>query len=326
MSSGTVVSIDGPVISTGELARQRELFEGVLGLSCIADEVLAERDVLALFGIHDHRARAVLLETPATRIGVWLVEFEPASDTVIRVGGVGSATDALKVLDFFTTDLAAAVDRFRACGFEVVSEGAPIALPDGSRFVEAHVKGPDGVMLAAISPLNRNLQEYVAITDGLFSELQSVSAPVTEFEPVSHFYETVLGIPLGLHFEFESPGFSKMVGTAGTTRIRANNYGRVIGDVMFGITHYGGQSGAEGSLRERARPPHRGLVAMRLSVHGLDALLERCRAAGAPIVVPAHETQTAAFARARAATVRGPHGVRHLLVESHATMPTLDSG
>ena len=89
------------------------------------------------------------------------------------------------------------------------------------------------------------------------------SGPASAFEPVGHFYEQVLGVTMGLRSEFESDSFSKMVGTAQTTRIRANNYGL--------------PPGSFDSLHESAR----------LDVMGLDALLARCVAAGVEVRCPA---------------------------------------
>lgn len=190
-TQGKVTAIRGPVIVTAELPRQLRLFVDALGHRVVVDEALAPQQVQARFGVAGRRARAVLVEMPDTRIGAWLVEFDPPEQTVIRVGGVGYACDALKMIDFFTTDR-------------------------------------------------------------LFSEMQSSSGPVSDFEPVRHFYEQVLGVSMGLRYEFESDSFSKMVGTAQTTRIRANNYGRVVEDVMLGIIHYGLPPGSFDSLRARA--------------------------------------------------------------------------
>jgi catechol 2,3-dioxygenase-like lactoylglutathione lyase family enzyme len=315
-ATGRVTAIRGPVIVTTEAARQRRLFVDALGHEVVAEEALSEAQVAALFGLAGRSARAVLYETPGTRIGAWVVELDPPDATVIRVGGVGYACDAMKMIDFFTADRPAAVARLKGAGFEFVSEGADVDLPDGGRFVEAHLRGPDGVMVAAIEPLNRPMDQFVGVTDRLFSEMQSTSAPVSDFEPVRAFYEDALGVPMGLRYEFESDSFSKMVGTSQTTRIRANNYGRVVEDVMLGIIHYGLPPGSFASLRERARPPHRGLVGVRLDVGGLDALLERCASHGVEIRVPPAAADSAALGRGRSAVAVAPHGVWHWLVEA----------
>lgn len=310
-----IAAIRGPVICTAELPRQLALFESVVGMRRVADEHLGEAATEQWFGVSGLEARAILLETPGTQIGVWLVEFTPPSHVVIRVDGVGVATDALKMIDVFTADRLAAIARLKAHGFDFVSEGASVDLPDGSRFVEAHVRAPDGVMFAVIEPLNLPASRFVTCHDQVFSEVQSSSGPVSDFAPVRRFYEEVLGIPMGLRYEFESESFSKMVGTPHTIHIQANNYGRVVEDVMLGVIHYGLPAGTYESLRERARPPHRGLVGVRLDVKDLKGLIERCRAADVEIVRPLQNVRSDAFGVSSVASVRAPHGVWHWLIE-----------
>ncbi len=314
-TDGTVISIDGPVVSTAALDRQTTLFRDVLGMQLTDDVSLDTAQTAQLFGLKQRTARLLTLQTPGTSIGVQLVEFSPGSDTVIRPGGVGIASDALKMIDFFTAERLAAAEAFRRHGFELVTEGAPIELPDGSRFIEMHVKGPEGVMVAAIYPENVPAGDFVTVTDRLFSEVQSSSGPVSDFEPVRHFYETVLGVPMGFAYEFESPAFSSMIGAGRTTTIRANNYGRVVEDVMLGIIHYGLPRASYESLRERARPPHLGVIGVRLSVRNLPALLQRCKTGGFEISVPLVKVVNADSSTTATAVVRGPHGVWHFLSE-----------
>jgi extradiol dioxygenase family protein len=172
-------------------------------------------------------------------------------------------------------------------------------------------------MIAAIEPLNVPARDFVTLTGRTFSEVQSSSGPVSDFEPVRAFYEEVLGVPMGLRYEFHSESFSRMVGVDQTLHIRANNYGRVIEDVMLGIIHYGLPPGTYADLRERARPPNRGIVGVRLRVEELDALLQRCERAGVervrdPATVRLHSGTM------RIAAVRAPHGVWHWLIEPGA--------
>lgn len=312
--AGRVLSIDGPIISTADLPRQRELFESAIGMQSLAEDRLDGEAVAALFGPVAERATLLQLATPGSELGLWLVAFEPASGVVIREGGVGVACNALKMIDFFTADRPAAIAQLRRHGFEIVAEGASIDLPDGSQFREAHAKGPDGVMVAAIEPLNVRAADFVTLTDRTFSEVQSASGPVSELQPVRAFYEDVLGMPMGFRYEFESESFSRMVGVTQTLRIRANNYGRVVEDVMLGIIHYGLPEGTYADLRDRARPPHRGIIGVRLRVSGLEALLERCMAAGIEQTC-APTTVRLQSGTMRTAVVRAPHGVWHWLIE-----------
>jgi len=314
LMTGRVLSINGPIISTGELARQRELFESVIGMRYIAEDYLDHNAVRAIFGPVAERATLVQLATPGSDLGIWLVAFEPPSGVIIREGGVGVACNALKMIDFFTADRSAAISALRRHRFEIVAEGASVDLPDGSRFLEAHAKGPDGVMIAAIEPLNVRAADFVTVTDRPFSEVQSLSGPVSDFESVRTFYEDVLGVPMGFCYEFTSESFSRMVGVERTLHIRANNYGRVVEDAMLGLIYYGLPAGTYADLRERARPPHRGIIGARLHVSDLDSLLRRCSASGIeslqnPSTVRLHSGSI------RTAVILAPHGVWHWLIE-----------
>jgi hypothetical protein len=165
--NGQVTAIRGTVIVTTEYARQRSLFVDGLGHLPVAEESLTEAQVRTVFGLDGRRACATLFEVPGSRIGAWVVEFDPQDETVIRVGGVGYACDALKMIDFFTADRPAAIARLKGLGFEFVSEGAELTLPDGNRFAEAHMRGPDGVMVAIIESFDQPLSRFVSVTDRL---------------------------------------------------------------------------------------------------------------------------------------------------------------
>jgi catechol 2,3-dioxygenase-like lactoylglutathione lyase family enzyme len=310
-----IVSSDGPIISTGDMARQRALFEGVFGLVPAAEQALDEAVTHALFGIDGHTARSIHLVTPRTRIGVTLVQFDPLSQTLIRPGNVGIQTDALKVVDFFTTDLDRALARLRSFGFDLVAPPALLELPTGESFNEAHIRAPDGVIAAMIYPIEASIGDYVSVTDRLFSEVQSCSGPVADLEPVHDFYERVLGLGCGLQYRFESESFGRMIGTGGATLVQARNFGRVIEDVMLGVIHYGLPAGTVPSLKSVCRAPNRGLVAVQLRVEGLDDIVARCEAAGCEVAAPPAEVLLAPWGRIRVATVRGPHGVAHQLRE-----------
>ena len=307
------LTVDGPVISTADLARQRGLFEGVLGLAAVSEQDLDEATTAALFGVTGRRARLVDLRTPGTRIGVTLVRFDPIEDTVIRPGGVGIRPDALKVVDFFTTDLDRAVKRLGSHGFDLVGPPARLELPTGEVFQEAHVRAPDGVMVAFINPVKAHAGDYVSVTDRLFSEVQSCSGPVSDLAAVQSFYEEALGLACGLYYEFESESFGRMVGTGRASRVRARNFGRVVDDVMLGLIDYGLPSGFAPSLREVCRAPNRGLVAVALTVTELDDIVERSHRAGHEVAVPPTDLASSPWGPVRVATVRGPNGVAHLL-------------
>jgi len=309
-----LVSIDGPMVSTGDWDAQRRLLEQGLGLVPAAPEQpLDAATVAALFGLARTTARTLLLNTPGSAIGVRLVEFAPLSAVTIRPGGVGTACDAMKMLDFFGRDRLATLARLQALGFEPVSEGVEFALPDGSRFVEAHVRAPDGVMVAIIEPRNVPAANFVSVTGRDVSEVQSSSTPVSELAPVRQFYEEVLAAPLGFTYEFQSEAFGQMIGAGEPAHIRAFNYGRCVEDVNLGVIHYGLPADKVKSIKGRGAPPHRGLIGARLTVRDVDALVARCRSAGVAIGAEPATVALAPHGRVRTAAIIAPHGVWHFV-------------
>ena len=145
-----ILSIDGPLVVTGNLARQREMFEGVFGLSLIADQELDAEAVRVLFGVSGTTARTILLETKGTSIGVRLVEFRPPSNLAVREGAKPIDADALKVIDFMVPDFDKAVAALAARGFNLAAPPAEYSTPADGKFTEGHVEGPDGVICALL--------------------------------------------------------------------------------------------------------------------------------------------------------------------------------
>ena len=101
------VAIHGPIISSSDLDAHISLFSA-FGLKEVAryDRSAAETD--AIWGSGAHASTEVTLETPGTVFGIRLIRFDPVGAEQIRDPSRGSDCDALKVIDFYAPDLAAA--------------------------------------------------------------------------------------------------------------------------------------------------------------------------------------------------------------------------
>ena len=311
----TVVSIDGPLVSTGDLKRQRNLFEGVFGLAPVAEQTLSAPEVERLFGVSGHEAETVLLETPGTRIGVRLVQFDPTPELTIREGAAGYDSDALKVVDFVVDRWDEAVAVLREKGFDLVGPPAEYALPREGRFTEGHVKGPDGVICALLRFHDSPRERFVRVTDRLFSEILGVSAPVADLAAVTAFYRA-LGLGVVFRYEIETESFQKLVGMGAKTRVTGTNFGLTEKAPMIGIIHYGLPEGSYRSLRDRSRLPHRGLVALRATISSVEEVAAACRAEGFEVLAPPASVTLEPHGRVRALAVRAPHGVVHHFVQA----------
>ncbi len=314
-----ILSIDGPLVVTADLARQREMFEAVFGLSLIADQELDALGVKALFGRSERSARTVLLETKGTSTGVRLIEFRPSSSLAVREGTKPIDADALKVVDFMVPDFEKAVAALAARGFKLAASPAEYSTPADGRFTEGHVEGPDGVVCALLKMHDTPLSKYVTVTDRTFSEVLGVSAPVSDRDAALAFYRDTLKLETVLSYEIANDSFQKLLGSKEKTLLRGANFGMGAKAPMIGVIHYGLPSSAFQSLRARSVLPHRGLQAIRFSVSSVDRVAKAVVAANMETVAPVTEALLFPQGPVKCLLIRGPHGVLHHFTETLKT-------
>lgn len=314
--SPLILSIDGPLIVTADLARQRELFQGGLGLALVADQELSAATVRSLFGVTGRTARTQLLQTRGTSIGVRLIEFRPSSRVAAREGARPTDADALKVIDFMVPDFQRARDALAARGFKLAAPAASYSTPEDGRFTEGHIQGPDGVICAILQMHDTPRTKYVRVADETFSEVLGVSAPVSDRNAALDFYRDVLGLQTVLSYEIANGSFQTLLESKEKAVLRGVNFGIDARAPMIGVVHYGLPLSAFRSLRDRAALPHRGLQALRLSVSSVDAVAEAAASARHEIVAPPAEGLLFPQGRIRSVLVRAPHGVLHHFTET----------
>jgi len=311
-----IQSIDGPLVVTANLARQREMFEGGFGLTLAADQELDASSVKGLFGVADRAARTVLLQTQGTSIGVRLIEFRPSSGIAVREGTRPIDADALKVIDFMVPDFERAVAALSARGFKLAAPPAEYATPEDGRFTEGHIEGPDGVVCALLKMHDTPLSKYVSVTDRMFSEILGLSAPVSDREAALGFYRDALKLETVLSYEIANESFQKLLGSGEKTFLRGANFGVAGKGPMIGVIHYGLPSSAFRSLRGRAELPNRGLQAIRLSVVSVDEIARIAAGANLEIAAPVAEALLFPQGRVKSVLIRAPHGVLHHFTET----------
>jgi catechol 2,3-dioxygenase-like lactoylglutathione lyase family enzyme len=310
-----VTRVHGPIVSCADLSVTRRLFEDVFGLAEVGRQDLTEPEVKALWGVEGRRATTVVLDTPGTPFGVRLVQFDPLSDVVIRNRSTGFDADALKVIDFYAPDFDAAEAYLKARGFALKHERAVYDLPEG-RFIEGHLWGPDEVVCALVSGPKAFFSGFATVKDRTFSEVQSISSPVSDPERVIQFYKDVLGLEIVYEYFIDAESFSKLVGTPHKLQLRARNIGVKRTEPYFGIIHYGLPEDAYTSLRDRSVLPNRGLAGATVMADGLDVIAEKAGDFGAVILAPLARVSLAPYGRVRSLTLRAPHGVVHHLIGS----------
>lgn len=294
-----VLSIHGPIISSGDLAAHLALFEA-FGLSEVARIERTAAETSAIWQTEGQTCEEVTLETPGTHFGIRLVQFKPGSSVQIRQPSRGSDSEALKVIDFYTPDLDRARASIEAKGFRFKEEIAEYETPEGC-FREAHLWGPDGVVCALLAGDPGYFSNFATVLDRLVSEPQSISGPVQDPDTVLAFLENVFGLQVIHRYGVDDESFDALVGSSTAMKLRAWNVGLTTTEPYFGIIHYGLPAGSQTSVFEVSRPPARGLLGSTLLVRDAAVIAER---AGTSVVA----TSVPGFGTSLTTTLQGPNG------------------
>ena len=302
------------IICTAESGRHVDLFRDVLGMEVVSERVLSGTEAESLWGVEARSAQVMILTTPPSYAGVALVEFDPPSDIVIREGMQGIDTDALKVIDVVTSDAEAGFARFEEAGFVVSDVRSSYEIEDGA-VTETHAYGPEEVVIGILDFHTIDASRFVELTDRLFSEAMSISVPVDDLEPVVDWYDRVLGLEVVHRYGFDAESFKDLVGTdSAAWNVRGTNIGRTTQEFYFGVIDYGTGDTTRRSLRDRARPPNRGIAGALCTVTDLDRVVsavEPRERIGGPVGLA-----LGPWGRTAAMTVVAPHGIVHTVVEA----------
>jgi catechol 2,3-dioxygenase-like lactoylglutathione lyase family enzyme len=300
-------------VSTADLARARELFGDVMGMEAVGRQAVADAGYAPFWDLPEGVTgeMVVLRQSDIPAGQVRLVQFEPASSTVVRDGAAAWDTSAIKLMDFFVEDFQKAEQALQARGWSWRTSPIEYEWPNGegaSR--EAHVETKDGVILGIIEIMGPSRQDYLDVPEGvLFSEMATSSFLVPDLDAALHFYGDVLGLEPSVDMTFESEEMQRLIGLDAPITLRmvllespAEPSGKV------GLLHYEGVEGT--SLAERARPPHRGLLGMTFETDDLTALHQRLNATEARVLSPPQPVHVAPHGRVQAMGVQAPDGVR----------------
>lgn len=309
----TTTRIYGPIVSTADLAAQEKLFTEVFGMELLETLHLDATTTSTLFGIEQDTevdgAEVRVLGTPGVEAGVVLVAFSPPSPETVRSWETRVSRDALKVIDFYAPDYEGAVARAKDLGYRVIESEASYELPQGT-FREAHLWGPDDVVTAFLGGPADFFADFAQRTDGWVSEVQSISAPLTDAQPAVDFYRDVLEWEVVFEYAIDDPSFAAMVGVDDLV-LRSRNVGPSTREPYFGLIDYGLGEQDDPTLLGRARAPRRGLLGALLVTEDLGTLVERAgSAAGTPVAMNL-------LGRDQAVLLDTPHQVPHVVLGHH---------
>ncbi|MFC6152334.1 hypothetical protein [Nocardioides yefusunii] len=303
----------GPLVSVSDTEAHVRLFSDVFGMQVAGRHTVERRETLdAISPRHTlERIELTVLTTPGTRTGVVLVDFGVADAPTVRDWSTRVHLDALKVIDFYAPDFGAAVAHARARGYEVIESEASYELAEGT-FREAHLWGPDNVVTAFLGGPAEFFADFAQVTDALVSEVQSISAPLSDASDSVAFYRDVLGWNVVYEYALDDPSFAAMLGVEHLT-LRSRNVGPNTREPYFGLIDYGLPGGADDSLTGRSVPPHRGLLGAVVLTHDIAAIHAAAGLEAVPVVL-----QLPSLESDRAAWLTTPHTVPHLVLEVEA--------
>jgi catechol 2,3-dioxygenase-like lactoylglutathione lyase family enzyme len=301
----------GPLISAGDLDAHVRLFTDVFGMVEAGRTRLGRDSSQALFGADAGAVVLVVLQTPGVHAGALLARFDAVSAETIRTYASRVDRDALKVIDFYAPDYEAALSHARRLGYEVVEAQAEYEL-DGGTFREAHLWGPDHVVTAFLGGPASFFADFAQVTDRLVSEVQSISAPVSQAQPVIDYYRAVFGWDVVYEYAIDDPSFAALVGVD-ELKLRSRNVGVSTREPYLGLIDYGLPDHVGGSLKGRCVAPRRGLLGAVITATDGDGVLARAGVAASV------EVDVAPFGRVRLALLQPPHEVPHLVVSPIAT-------
>ncbi len=310
----SLTRIYGPLISTSDISGQEKLFRDVFGMETVERSHLDAEAARSLFGVSDDTecegAELCVMQTPGIESGVLLVSFTPASPDTVRDWDTRMGRDALKVIDFYAPDYDEAIARARAIGYHVTDSQASYELPEGT-FREAHLWGPDNVVTAFLGGPAEFFADFAQVTDAVVSEVQSISAPLSNAQPVVDFYSDVFGWDVVYEYSIDDPSFATMLGVD-NLRLRSRNVGPSTREPYFGLIDYGLGDGDGETLLGRSRAPLRGLLGAVLVTTAFDEVIEAAGSAAAPVV------EVDLLGRTAGALLLPPHAVPHLVLGSLA--------
>lgn len=311
----TSAHVYGPLISAADLEEQRRLFVDVFGMIEQGRSPLDTADSMRLFGSDVGSVELMALQTPGVGAGVIVCRFDPVSSETVRDYESRVDRDALKVIDFYAPDYAGAIAHAREAGYEVVESEAAYELEDGA-FQEAHLWGPDNVVTAFLGGPAGFFKDFAQITNRRVSEVQSISAPVSDAGPVLDFYARVFGWGVVFEYSIDDPSFSELVGIEEPLRLKSANVGPTTREPYFGLIDYGLRPHVGRSLRGRATAPRRGLLGAVVAVDDIDTV---CHSAGISLADRGVTIELAPFGQVRTVVVVAPHEVPHLVIEVPAS-------
>lgn len=333
-----IQAIHSVTIATGDMATAHRFYGDLLGMEAIAEFEMPGRLIEQLWQVPTRvSARGLLLqkfhhlshggETEKTPVGTGLlrlIEFQPVSEPMRN--GARPWDYGFFDLNFHVRDIEACYRQLTEAGFKAVSEPLPFRLP-GPRpvtFKEVHIHAPDGVVVALVEEVAEKSsagdtvasEKVVAddqrpATSGFeYSEARTLGIVVPDARQALSFWRDLLGLRAIFDVELGGQQLEQMLGLPEGTTFRMVLLRPRRGMTGPALLEFHGLEGRD--IRQRAKPPHAGLLQISFRVdaqHELYELYRKLQASNVEILCPPTELQYAPLMGTWVMTALSPEGI-----------------
>ncbi len=288
-------------VSVSELEKSQAFFTGEMELTEVCRGRLDEQTVAAVYGLGSSAAEYAMLKNEEQPTLLQLICFTNTPKRPIREGRPSWDFGYYDVA-FRAKDNSWAYEHFRDLGYDYYCPPTRyVADWINLDVLEGVLKGPDAMPMALIERLKEPIPRF----EGMFSIFTDVAQTVASGEEAARFYEGVLGLSKVFDEELPDGLVDDIVGVPHGTHTRM---------LMFAGGNTPITECLEYSLKGRpmsdvAKPENVGVFATAYETEDLDALLERCAAAGFETAVPPLRLRLEPYGEIRLARVNGPSGM-----------------
>ena len=288
-------------VSVSELEKSQAFFTGEMELTEVCRGRLDEQTVAAVYGLGSSAAEYAMLKNEEQPTLLQLICFTNTPKRPIREGRPSWDFGYYDVA-FRAKDNSWAYEHFRDLGFDYYCPPTRyVADWINLDVLEGVLKGPDAMPMALIERLKEPIPRF----EGMFSIFTDVAQTVASGEEAARFYEGVLGLSKVFDEELPDGLVDDIVGVPHGTHTRM---------LMFAGGNTPITECLEYSIKGRpmsdvAKPENVGVFATAYETEDLDALLERCAAAGFETAVPPLRLRLEPYGEIKLARVNGPSGM-----------------
>lgn len=288
-------------VSVSELEKSLAFFTGEMELTEVCRGRLDEQTVADVYGLGSSAAEYAMLKNEEQPTLLQLICFTNTPKRPIREGRPSWDFGYYDVA-FRAKDNSWAYEHFRDLGYDYYCPPTRyVADWINLDVLEGVLKGPDAMPMALIERLKEPIPRF----EGMFSIFTDVAQTVASGEETARFYEGVLGLSKVFDEELPDGLVDDIVGVPHGTHTRM---------LMFAGGNTPITECLEYSIKGRpmsdvAKPENVGVFATAYETEDLDALLERCAAAGFETAVPPLRLRLEPYGEIRLARVNGPSGM-----------------